>query len=311
MLLALFVSAAVCRCLIHSLTYPLIHSFIHSLTRRVCVNVYDATMMVDSKRRWRLSCRVLLVVVLSVEMTQSWTIGNLFVRHGKGVNNSVIVVDRRRAIKNGLGELFGAVAPTMLLPSSSTARNLPKSTGADLSQTGTVQTLIPVVLLEEALTDAKSILVRWKDQSQKQGSDTIANIQSTLSTIPKTEDGFKKVFDAYSEPVSYKQKFLDQNAFLVYYTKGFDGPGRPSIEDDLPELQGQQFGLRNEAWVAYQELLDEIEYYGPSGPDEENFGTATTDLLALTDKALSVFESYLSLAPPSQVEAAKSQATGP
>jgi hypothetical protein len=40
------------------------------------------------------------------------------------------------------------------------------------------------------------------------------------------------LFDEHSEGISYKQQFLDQNAFLVYYTKGFDGPGRPSIEDE-------------------------------------------------------------------------------
>ena len=37
-----------------------------------------------------------------------------------------------------------------------------------------------------------------------------------LNNIPRDENDFKRLFDSYSTPVSYKQKFLDQNAFLVY-----------------------------------------------------------------------------------------------
>ena len=63
----------------------------------------------------------------------------------------------------------------------------------------------------------------------------MANLQeceTLLSKIPLIEKDFKKLFDEHSEGISYKQQFLDQNAFLVYYTKGFDGPGRPSIEEE-------------------------------------------------------------------------------
>ncbi|CAJ1946472.1 unnamed protein product, partial [Cylindrotheca closterium] len=99
---------------------------------------------------------------------------------------------------------------------SADARNLPISNGADTSRTGTVDTLKPIVLLRYSLSDLKLQL------KNKQTLD--------LEGMPTTEEAFKRLFDAYSDPVSYKQKFLDQNAFLVYYTKGFDGPGRPNIE---------------------------------------------------------------------------------
>lgn len=93
------------------------------------------------------------------------------------------------------------------------------------------------------------------------------------ATIPTDEKRFKALFDAYSDQVSFKQKFLDQNAFLVYYTKGFDGPGRPSIEADLPTKQPRQFGARNEAWVAWASFMAEVDYQreNPQDVDQEEF----------------------------------------
>ena len=54
----------------------------------------------------------------------------------------------------------------------------------------------------------------------------------------------------------------DGNAFLVYYTQGFDGPGRPSIEQDSAQqvTQKAQFGLRNDAWVAVDAARSEVQY---------------------------------------------------
>ncbi|CAJ1935067.1 unnamed protein product [Cylindrotheca closterium] len=108
---------------------------------------------------------------------------------------------------------------------------------------------------------------------------------------------FKRLFDAYSDPVSYKQKFLDQNAFLVYYTKGFDGPGRPNIEeDDSNEKQTLQFGIRNEAWINWENFLVELKFVG-----EEKDTEATKYL----DETLRYVDYYLKLAPPQDVREAK------
>lgn len=86
------------------------------------------------------------------------------------------------------------------------ARNLPISTGADLSKVGSVESLKPIVSLRYSLS---------KLETQLSKSEKIA-----IDDIPTTEQSFKRLFDAYSDPVSYKQRFLDNNAFLVYYTKG-------------------------------------------------------------------------------------------
>ena len=54
----------------------------------------------------------------------------------------------------------------------------------------------------------------------------LKGVKTSLQQLPSGEKEFKRLFDEYSQGVSYKQVYLDQNAFLVYYTKGFDGPGR-------------------------------------------------------------------------------------
>ena len=123
--------------------------------------------------------------------------------------------------------------------------------------------------------------------------------QNTSSTMPNhiVAHGlkFKQLFDAYSDPVSYKQKFLDQNAFLVYYTKGFDGPGRPNIEDASDERQTLQFGARNESWINWESFLVELKYIDDSDNDSLKY---------LLDTIKSV-DSYLKLAPPQDVEESK------
>ena len=80
-----------------------------------------------------------------------------------------------------------------------------------------------------------------------------------LAALPREEKAFKRVFDEYSDAVDYKTKFMDQNAFLVYYTRGFDGPDAatkgyeqlkavaekdatftPAITDDVPDFKKKQ-----------------------------------------------------------------------
>jgi len=122
------------------------------------------------------------------------------------------------------------------------------------------------------------------------------NVQDSLvalnSGCPSEEARFKAIFDGFSTPLSYKQKFLDKNAFLVYYTHGFDGPNRPNIEDlnDSELRQTQQFGLRNEAFIAIDEARAELKFLKRDG--QTMFSKDARDSLERASKAV---DSYLSL----------------
>jgi hypothetical protein len=189
--------------------------------------------------------------------------------------------------------LHGAVHTTLLNVVLSTgtqpvhASNLPESTGADISKTGQLETLIPVVALRSSLVQLKAQLSTNRNGSLKINLDDYA--------VPRDEMLFKRIFDSYSDPVSYKQKFLDQNAFLVYYSKGFDGPGRDNIESDINERQTQQFGLRNDAWIAWENFLIELKFVN----DDDN------DCIKYIVSAIQAVDSYLSLAPQADLVAAK------
>mmetsp|Transcript_22850 Transcript_22850/g.32219 ORF Transcript_22850/g.32219 Transcript_22850/m.32219 type:complete len:223 (-) Transcript_22850:128-796(-) len=138
--------------------------------------------------------------------------------------------------------------------SPASAANLPQTKNVDLSKTGTIETLIPIVVMRSSFLDLKSMITPTDEDhvSSLLSNNAASNILSSLKKIvPSTENEFKMIFDRYSDPVSYKQKFMDQNAFLVYYTKGFDGPGRPSIESGEDPKQIFQYGARNDVWVAY------------------------------------------------------------
>ena len=110
--------------------------------------------------------------------------------------------------------------------------------------------------------------------------------------------------DAYSVPVSYKQRFVDANAFLVYYSKGFDGPGRPTIEQDLPVKQTLQYGSRNDAWVAWEEFLVEWDFASKGEDDSKD------ELQQALDKTVKALDAYLSLAPVEDLKQAKSAVDG-
>jgi hypothetical protein len=184
------------------------------------------------------------------------------------------------------------------------ARNLPTATGADTSQTGTLQALLPIVALRQSLERVQE--QRNNDRSTATATATATTLQRTtlsllLDAIPQQEVPFKRLFDAYSNRVSYKQAFMDQNAFLVYYSKGFDGPGRPTLEaaergdSESEQRQTLQFGARNDAWIAWEACLVEFKYL----IDKEN------DFDVTLAKTIQAVDSYLALAPPEDVKQAK------
>jgi hypothetical protein len=163
-----------------------------------------------------------------------------------------------------------------LAPEHTWARNLPVSTGAPSDQSGTVEALIPIARIRKSLDGPVSDLPY---------------------AVPREEQAFKRLFDAYSDLVSYKQKFLDQNAFLVYYTRGFDGPNRAFIEEELPEKQTLQYGVRNEAWIAWEELQVELDFQR-NHPQDDN------DVDKWLAKFIAAVDAYLQLAPPDDVKQA-------
>ena len=84
------------------------------------------------------------------------------------------------------------------------------------------------------------------------------------------------------------------------YTKGFDGPGRPNIEDDANTIQTLQYGARNDAWSSIDELNVELEYGQKSNDSELVAG----ELISLVKKVTQALDAYLSLAPAADVEQA-------
>ena len=208
--------------------------------------------------------------------------------------------------------LAGPVYPAL-------ASNMPVSNGADTSKVGTVSALLPVVKLR---TDLESLRQTLEEQHKNNVDGSLSAITKTKTaisftksegssnkstTISTVETDFKRLFDSYSEQVSYKQKFLDQNAFLVYYTKGYDGPGRESMEKDpVNERQTLQFGARNEAWIGWDDFLAEWEYYsslsrrnGKNDDVEDSF----LDLIRYLSNAIQAVDRYLRLSPPQDLEA--------
>lgn len=168
-------------------------------------------------------CCFLSLLVLGPSILQSAAAWN---------NHRLSMTTTRRTVLQKL--ILASPFSTLVNVTPSFARNLPEPTTADLSRTGTVEALVPVLRLQDSLSSVELYL--------SEPGASISGIDSFLKSVPRDETTFKSIFDQYSDPISYKQKFVDQNAFLVYYTKGFDGPGRPSIESDLPVKQTVQYG---------------------------------------------------------------------
>lgn len=190
----------------------------------------------------------------------------------------------------------GSGGVALLVPNNSIgqARNLPESTPTDLSKTASLETLIPILRLQGAIQQLEQLIISSTNNNR---NNNIEEIQRLISQIPTEELAFKALFDAYSDPVSYKQKFLDQNAFLVYYTKGFDGPGRPSIEEDVPIKQSIQYGRRNEAWIGWSDFTFEWKFQ-QEHPDQ----SSNQELIVPLGTTLTAINAYLSQASSTQVK---------
>lgn len=207
---------------------------------------------------------------------------------------------------------FTTTLTTTACSLSASAANLPQSY-ASSSKAGSLETLVPVVQLQANLQALQESF--RKDQPKHNNISSSRQLAPLPSSIPKTEASFKAIFDAYSVPVSYKQRFVDANAFLVYYTQGFDGPGRPNIEQDLGTLQTQQYGARNQAWVAWEAVLSEYNYVqqqqsqssSMSSNNNDEWNESITEITTNLAATLRALDEYLDLAPSSVLQLAKQQ----
>ena len=144
--------------------------------------------------------------------------------------------------------------------------------------------------------------------ARSNGKDVGFEQTTAMPEIPFREQDFKRIFDAYSDQVSYKQKFLDSNAFLVYYTKGYDGPGRAPIEGTqdsavVNERQTIQFGARNDAWVCWDEFVAEYEYYVASSSRKteattEERDSSYVDMLQYLSQTIHAVDRYIQVSSP-------------
>ena len=194
-----------------------------------------------------------------------------------------------------LGSVGNGALPT--LQPNANAANLPTDTGASAAQRGTVAGLVPIVELQSALRAASAAL------------PDVGACARALDAVPTQEVAFKRTFDEFSEGVSYKQVWRDQNAFLVYYTGGFDGAGRPSIENDTPseERQRQQYGLRNEVWLAIADVRAELDFLRKSDAASDVDG----EVRAALRRADTALDSYLGLVPEPLLADARAAARRP
>jgi hypothetical protein len=181
-------------------------------------------------------------------------------------------------------------AAAFLVPAVARAANLPSDNGANGKERGSIQALARV---ERIFRAAKAA------ETSASAGGALRDIRPLLEeTYSLSEKGFKKVFDEYSEGLSYKQQFLDKNAFLVYYSGGFDGVGRDSIEKESPKesLQKAQYGYRNDAWVALDECMGELDYLlGQGGATEDR-----SDLKKSLHALVGALDGFVRLAPPEQ-----------
>ena len=199
-------------------------------------------------------------------------------------------------VTHALSTKFRALAVTGLAitlagdPVPVGARNLPLATGATGANRGQAVALAPIVALKHTLDASEMALPDLMEVKKFLSEDKV---------VPLKEKEFKRLFDEYSQDVSYKQRYLDSNASVVNDTMGFDGLGRQSIEkeDDATLKQESQFGFRNDAWVAVDEARAELAYQMTQSENELDLSELRGDL----QRANAATMAYLLLAPEDQL----------
>lgn len=169
------------------------------------------------------------------------------------------------------------------------ASSLPVDNGASGAKKGTQEALDAVLALNDHLRRARAAAER----------EDIDGCLAALSHVPADERAFKRVFDEYAEAPSFKTRWKDQNAFIVYYSRGFDGSNRPRLgsrEEEVadPQLvrQSNQFAYRNQAWLGVDDAIATLLYIQRStqtGSDEDG-GDMEEELKTLRDDLTSAVQ---------------------
>lgn len=191
-------------------------------------------------------------------------------------------------------------------PSAAMARNLPEDTGSSGKFVGTSKALLPILNVNQIVIEVSNLLEdACKSNQDKDCQRALLRVKQSLTLIPSDEKSFKRLFDEFSGGVTYRQQYLDKNAFLVYYTQGFDGPNRPSIETDVDGSAArlaEMYGYRNEAWIALDDISSELEFALAKPSD-------TADVRNDLKHLRSALDSYLALAPADKIAAARKVST--
>lgn len=190
----------------------------------------------------------------------------------------------KRLAASAVGVLILPSCDVSLLPCE--AANIPVSNGAIGNKRGTAEALQPIITIQSILQKAREDMDLGK----------INALLFKSPSLPISEKEFKRIFDEYSFDISYKQQYLDKNAFVVYYTQGFDGPNRNSIETptETESIQTEQYFYRNEAWVALDEARSEVEYL-VANPSESS---DRRDLEKQLKNCYDAVSSYIALSQP-------------
>jgi len=222
-------------------------------------------------------------------------------RQRQHVSKSMVPQDGRRSMI--VSSLKGAVAVFITsTPFSAQARTMPDGTNSPSGSA--VNNLVPILGMQQEI----ATLIDSTTTSQKNSAawPTVRNRILSNRKVPTQEASFKALLDLYSQPVSYKTQFMNQNAFLVYYTQGFDGPGRPSIETDTKQeaQQKRQYGARNDAWIAWDDVVAGASDPTLSSTSSTSVQDITTNILEPLERTSEALQLYLKEASQTDLEEA-------
>ena len=83
---------------------------------------------------------------------------------------------------------------------------------------GTGDTLLPILKMKNIIETIDLQIDSVNTESLNELKTAVSSSKLLLSkkeVLPNEERDFKRIFDEYSEGISYRQRYLDKNAFLV------------------------------------------------------------------------------------------------
>eukprot|EP00968_Pinguiococcus_pyrenoidosus_P005885 scaffold385_cov305-Pinguiococcus_pyrenoidosus.AAC.32 len=199
----------------------------------------------------------------------------------------------RRAYVAASGSLVGFWA--LQGPEPARAKSIPDGQGG---KAGQLADLVPIVQLQRQVEQAGTFL--------KAGQITDALALLRREPALRSRKSFDELFDRYSERVSAKTRAMNSAAFITYYEEVRYSDTR--LEDKEPTKQALQYQRRNEAYLALDNLLAELEYLQTEASASASVDAA--DARKYGKEAAEALKEYLALAPQEDVEKARALAAG-